>query len=552
MNSVLSNILIFIMCLCMGALFYFAPLFKKRKVISLKDYFHNEKFRLLVSILLTIGFVSRTFLVDIFPGGLNQDEASAGYDAYAILTNGIDRNGQFLPVHLIAWGSGQNALYSYLCIPFIALFGLNVFTIRIPMGIIACVTIYLVYKLLKDFYNNQASVIGLIFIIICPWHFMKSRWGLESNLFPDLVFIAFVLLVYGIKKEKNYLTYISCFIFGISSYSYGTSYFFLFFFVISTLVYLFFVKKIKWHTALISLGIVGITALPIIMFIFINLFDKESFKFLWMTIPKLNENRFSAVTNIYSNDFFKTYFENLKSGLELLLTQNDGLIYNNLPNFGALYLVSLPFIIFGLILNKENKPISWIMRIWLIVAILMMGVVDANVNRVNVVYIPLIFFTILGIVEIVQYKEVVKKTVYAMYLSCFALFNLNYFGASSVQIDDSFQQSFYKAVQHALSIKDVNNYYVTSHVNMAYIYFLFESEYDVNNYLDDVRYFNDGAAFEVPLSYDNYTFYLPTAIEEGNVYIISVWDKNYEDMDLSSYEVTDFKYYYVVNTLEGE
>ena len=36
------------------------------------------------------------------PGGLNQDEASIGYDAWSILHYGIDRNGIRLPVHLIA------------------------------------------------------------------------------------------------------------------------------------------------------------------------------------------------------------------------------------------------------------------------------------------------------------------------------------------------------------------------------------------------------------------------------------------------------------------
>ena len=548
MNSVLMNILIFVMCLIIGALFYFFPFFKKRKEINLKDYYKQEKARLLVSIILTIGFISRTFLVDIFPGGLNQDEASAGYDAFAILKYGIDRNGISNPIHLVAWGSGQNVLYSYFCMPFIAMFGLNVFSIRLPMGIIGSVSIYLIYRLLKDFYNHKVALIGMVFLIICPWHFMKSRWGLESNLFPDLVFIAFVLMTYGIKKDKSWLLYVASFLFGLSSYSYGTSYFFLFFFVIGALVYLLIKKKITWIKALISVAIVGITSLPIILFIFVNVFDKEGFKFLWMSIPKLNEDRFSAVTNIYSDNFFKTYFENFKDGIKLILNQNDGLVYNNLPNFGALYLISLPFTIFGLVQNKENKTISSLMRIWLLVAVLLTGIVDANVNRINIVYFPLVFFTIIGVVEIIEYKVLIKKTVYAMYLAFFAFFNINYFGTYSSSIEDSFQDSYYKAVQYALSIKDVNNYYVTSHVNMAYIYFLFESECNVNDYLDSVRYFNEGASFEVPLSYYNYTFYLPSNIERGNVYIVSVWDEDYKEMDLSSYSVTNFKYYYVINS----
>ncbi|MBR2279774.1 MAG: hypothetical protein IJ903_02445 [Ruminococcus sp.] len=72
----------------------------------------------------------RLVLFGSHPAGLNQDEASIGYEAWSVLHYGIDRNGLSVPVHFIAWGSGQNALYAYLLMPFIALFGLNVVTQR--------------------------------------------------------------------------------------------------------------------------------------------------------------------------------------------------------------------------------------------------------------------------------------------------------------------------------------------------------------------------------------------------------------------------------------
>ena len=56
-----------------------------------------------------------------------------GYEAYSILNYGIDRNGNVLPVFLVSWGSGQNALYTYILIPFIKLLGLSSFSVRLPM-----------------------------------------------------------------------------------------------------------------------------------------------------------------------------------------------------------------------------------------------------------------------------------------------------------------------------------------------------------------------------------------------------------------------------------
>lgn len=76
-------------------------------------------------LLFLLGAVIRILYIGSIPPGLNQDEASIGYDAYSILHYGIDRNGVHLPIHLIAWGSGQNALYAYLSMPFIWLFGLT-------------------------------------------------------------------------------------------------------------------------------------------------------------------------------------------------------------------------------------------------------------------------------------------------------------------------------------------------------------------------------------------------------------------------------------------
>ena len=97
-----------------------------------------KKQTILVIIIILIGIMIRIVGIGSLPNALNVDEASAGYEAYSILQNGIDRNGKAFPVFLEAWGSGQNALYSYICIPFILVFGLNAFAIRLPMSIIGC------------------------------------------------------------------------------------------------------------------------------------------------------------------------------------------------------------------------------------------------------------------------------------------------------------------------------------------------------------------------------------------------------------------------------
>ena len=59
---------------------------------------------------------------------------------------------------LMAWGSGQNALYAYLSMPFIALFGLNVFSVRAVNLIFSLLTVIAVYSTLKQAVNKKTHL----------------------------------------------------------------------------------------------------------------------------------------------------------------------------------------------------------------------------------------------------------------------------------------------------------------------------------------------------------------------------------------------------------
>ena len=204
-------------------------------------------------LILIIGVCVRILFLSKFPSALNCDEASSGYEAFSILNYGIDRNGNHFPVFLVAWGGGQNALFSYLIIPFIALFGLSLFSIRLPMAILGIVSLFLFYFLLKKIANKKFALLGLFFFAICPWHIMKSRWGLESNLFPDLILLFSFLFIKGLDDKNKFFYYSSFVIAGISAYSYGTSYYFLPVFLLPLLIYCLKTKKITWKQGIVSL-----------------------------------------------------------------------------------------------------------------------------------------------------------------------------------------------------------------------------------------------------------------------------------------------------------
>ena len=65
---------------------------------------------LIAGSILLMGALLRFLCLGSFPPGLNQDEASIGYDAWSLLHYGVDRCGSAWPVLLVSWGSGQNVL----------------------------------------------------------------------------------------------------------------------------------------------------------------------------------------------------------------------------------------------------------------------------------------------------------------------------------------------------------------------------------------------------------------------------------------------------------
>ena len=83
-------------------------------------------------LLLILGVSVRVYRFGSAPPGLNQDEAFAAYDAWALLHYGTDSSLHRFPAYLTAWGSGMNALESYLMIPGLALFGVKAWVIRLP------------------------------------------------------------------------------------------------------------------------------------------------------------------------------------------------------------------------------------------------------------------------------------------------------------------------------------------------------------------------------------------------------------------------------------
>src|SRR5215469_1838474 len=86
--------------------------------------------------IIIIASILRLWQIANVPPSPDWDEVALGYNAYSILQTGKDEYGSFLPIVLRSYDDYKPALYTYLVIPFIRIFGLNIVAVRLPAAII--------------------------------------------------------------------------------------------------------------------------------------------------------------------------------------------------------------------------------------------------------------------------------------------------------------------------------------------------------------------------------------------------------------------------------
>src|SRR5687768_12237216 len=89
----------------------------------------------LLVVIMIVAAILRLWKLGSIPPGLTPDEASLGYNAYSILKTGRDEYGQLFPTVFKSFGDYKPGLYTYAVIPFVALFGLNEWTVRLPSAL---------------------------------------------------------------------------------------------------------------------------------------------------------------------------------------------------------------------------------------------------------------------------------------------------------------------------------------------------------------------------------------------------------------------------------
>lgn len=480
----------------------------------------DKKYKILFVLIMLAGIFARLYRFGLVPGDINQDEAFAGYEAYSIMKYGMDTAGYKYPVYLTAWGSGMNALESYLMIPFIALFGLKVWVIRLPQVIAAILSLPAVYFLIKRLVDRKAAILSMLMLAICPWHIILSRWGLESNLTPAFLLFGLLFFVKGFEKPKYLL--LSALMYGLSLYCYATYWIYTPFIILIQYIYCIIKKKIKFDRYLVfSALILAVMAAPLILFLLINYGLMDEIRTPFFSIPKL----------LYFRNGELSFDEKAKK-LELLrdifVYQTDRTAWNSPSKYGLFYYISMPFACMGLVYclsriircakEKEFCP-EVLLLVQLFVSLPQCILIKANATKINILFIPIVILTALGIyfLEKLTFRRF-AAIIAALYCLLFIGFESYYFTGYVNETDPHFSRGLGEAIEYADSMAE----HVYVEEGTFYPKVLFYARTPVEDFRDTVVYEFYPAAYLTAYGFDKYSMWAdPYHPEDNAAYVIS-------------------------------
>jgi len=172
---------------------------------SLTDTPIPSTYWLLLLAALAAGAILRLWDITGVPPGLQQDEAVYGVDAFSIFETGRDHLGHPFPfVSLENFGDWSSPLLTFICVPFVGIFGLHVEVIRTVtamMGLIAVPAVFGLAVLL--FQRPAAGVVAAWLLALSPFHVHLSRWAVIPSLVPTMVALTLLVFVWAMRNRNE-------------------------------------------------------------------------------------------------------------------------------------------------------------------------------------------------------------------------------------------------------------------------------------------------------------------------------------------------------------
>lgn len=387
----------------------------------------------LVAVFLLAVFL-RTYNFPNNPPALYWEEAALGYDAYSILLTGKDHHGTPFPLAAFeSFGDWKPAGYFYVLVPFIKLFGLTAFAVRLPT-FLAGLSIVLGIAFIARKINVNPLIASAV-AAVSPWLIQFSRSAWETTLATAFLVWGTILALRAVEQEKiRFWSLLAASTFYIfSMYTYHANRVSVPLLILGIIVlYVWKHKSEKRFPVdrLFKLNAVTLSLVAVISFILLIPFVKDmqsntfTMRFRQTSIfsrldliEESNQLKEAAGNTVLSRILYHRYLLFAREislnflshfNLHFLFLHGDKNIRHSTQFVGQLYHIELIFILVGIFVwLKKRKPLHLFFWYWMFVTILPASLTDATPHALRTLGAVAIFILLIstGIQTILIYLE---------------------------------------------------------------------------------------------------------------------------------------------------
>lgn len=413
----------------------------------------NKNNWILITILCIAVFL-RVFRLESVPPALFGDEIDVGYQAYSLLETGRDLTGRFMPFYVRSLTEFRTPLFIYSAVPFVGIFGLNEYGVRLPAVFWGIISILGVYLLSIKLFNKNIALFSAALMSISPWHLQYSRASFEVTMLSAFILFGVYFFILGLGRNKYFIP--SAVLLISSIYIYSTAVVFVPFLTLLLII-------INWNqvrkTGVKTLFLVILTATVILIPVLVSMITgeaKERFSAIsifqdTVLIDKINlarqgqeffnpdgnsvkisprvEAMFYNKPMIFLQVFITNYFRSLSPSF--LFSEGDVNFRQGIHEMGAIYYFESILIILGMFaLAKEQWRKGALIFGWLLLAPVPASLTfqgGFHATRLFIMLPPLIFLSAVGAnwLLVNRKKKVIKAV--SLVVAVLVVFNLVFY-----------------------------------------------------------------------------------------------------------------------------
>lgn len=468
-----------------------------------------KRTQIFLILILFLSAIIRLWGLGKIPEGFHADEAAFGYNAYSLLKTGKDEYGTPFPTILNIFGIPIGAVYSYVTIPFIHLFGLNEFAIRLPTALAGIALMWVTYKLIKELTaNNTLAIISSFVQAIAPTSIFLSRVQSDPLMANFFLHTGLLLYLLYLRSSKIILLAVSGLLFIIAIYTHQAVSVLLPVILSLTVLYKYknLASKKRWISVLFGILII-ISSIWLYSQLTTRVSQLSFFQSPEVTIPLtegLNEDGISSLPVSVARAFHNKLWQHGRWiaeavakywSLDFLFFESKQPLRESVSGTGYLYLIEFPLLLYGVYHGvRKYRKLSIFLLSWLTLGTLVVATAlheSPNIHRFYYIFLPLYFFISMAIYTLIGKKISIPVVgnirVAPLVLLAYGVSLLVY--VHQLFIHQPLHVPYYRGFAYKEMVRSLQNIYhnydkivITKTNQSPYIYLLFFMRYDPTRY----------------------------------------------------------------------